>query len=126
MATKQTTKKTTTKKDVVENKPVENKEVVEEVKKVEPAKKEKTFDPTDLVNCTSVTAGELIMIGKKSGNLYRWTDCGDTQEVEYQDLKSEKLNKCLNIFMLPCLSLTMKMLSNRLILRELKMFIIIC
>ena len=113
MATKQTTKKTTTKKDIVENKSVENKEVekvvepiiedesieVEEpvveknIAKVELPKEEKIFAATDLVNCVSVTAGELIMIGKKSGNLYRWTDCGDNQEVEYQDLKSEKLNK---------------------------------
>lgn len=71
------------------------------------------FEPTDLIECVSITAGELIMIGKKSGNLYRWTNYGDTQEVEYQDLKSEKLNRSSNYIYSPLL-----MINNDEVLRS--------
>lgn len=57
-------------------------EVVEE-------KKTKTFEPDDNIKCVSVTAGELLMVGKKTGILYKWADYGDTAYVEYQDLKAE-------------------------------------
>ena len=103
-STKSTTKKNTVAKEIetndvkeIETNDVEKVEIndVEEKETVNEkiTKKAKSFEPSDLVVCTSVTAGELILIGKKTGNLYRWTDYGDTQEVEYQDLKSEKLNK---------------------------------
>lgn len=52
----------------------------------------KTYQPNDEIDCFSVTAGELIMIGRKTRNVYRWTNYGDTTPVEYQDLKAEKLN----------------------------------
>lgn len=87
MAESMTKKSTTTKSSAskVKNTVVEEKkEIVED--KV-------TFEPTDLIECVSVTSGELIFFGRKTKNIYRWTDYGDTQEVEYQDLKSEKLNK---------------------------------
>ena len=32
------------------------------------------------------------MIGRKTGNVYRWANYGDVTQVEYQDLKAEKLN----------------------------------
>ena len=48
--------------------------------------------PNDLIETTSVTSGELIMIGGKTRRLYRWKDYGDTAYVEYQDLLAEKYN----------------------------------
>lgn len=63
----------------------ENNDVVEV--KVEARK----FNPTEPIECVSVTAGRLLMIGRKTGNLYDWTNCGDTAYVEYQDLKAEML-----------------------------------
>ena len=58
----------------------------------EPVKTTKSWGINDEINCTSVTSGELIMIGAKTHNLYRWMDYGDTQAVEYQDLRAEKFN----------------------------------
>lgn len=58
----------------------------------------KTFPASEPVMCTSVTAGELIMIGKKTKNLYRWSEYGDRTEVEYQDLQSAKLTRSQYIY----------------------------
>lgn len=52
----------------------------------------KIYQPNDEINCFSITAGELIMIGRKTRNVYRWSNYGDVTPVEYQDLKAEKLN----------------------------------
>ena len=49
-------------------------------------KKGKSFSDTDLIECKSVTSGELIMVGKKSGSVYKWADYGDIEYVEYRDL----------------------------------------
>ena len=67
---------------VVEKEAVE--EVVETVKetKVEPRK----FKETDPIKCVSITAGELGMIGIKTGINYTWAGRGDETDVEYQDL----------------------------------------
>jgi len=51
----------------------------------------KKYEPTDSIECVSVTAGRLMMMGKKTKNLYDWANCGDTTYVEYQDLKAEML-----------------------------------
>lgn len=48
--------------------------------------------PNDLIETSSVAAGEMIMIGGKTRRLYRWKDYGDTAYVEYQDLLAEKYN----------------------------------
>ena len=70
------------------------KETVVEQENVTVEKKQsnKSYNPGDEINCFSITAGELIMIGRKTGNVYRWANYGDVTAVEYQDLKSEKLN----------------------------------
>ena len=49
-----------------------------------------SIKPNDMVEVTSVTAGELILIGGKTRRLYRWKDYGDTAYVEYQNLLAEK------------------------------------
>lgn len=81
------TKSAKTTKSVVEKIETEEKPVAEEVKP-----KTKTFSPDDGIECVSVTSGELIIIGKKTGNVYRWTNHGDTTTVEFQDLRVEARN----------------------------------
>lgn len=61
----------------------------EQVQKSEPVSvsmKKKKWNPSDPVNCVSITAGELGMTGIKSGINYRWAERGDVTEVEYQDV----------------------------------------
>ena len=61
----------------------------EQVQKSEPVSvsmKKKKWNPSGPVNCVSITAGELGMIGIKSGINYRWAERGDVTEVEYQDV----------------------------------------
>ena len=66
---------------VEENVVIENTETV----KTQPKAKKK-FDAHDLINCRSLTCGTLLMIGGKSGLVYRWGDIDEEYEVEYQDL----------------------------------------
>ena len=72
------------------NQNVETQEVSEKatVKKV--AKK---YAPTDLIECRSITGGELILVGDKTKLHYTWADYGDTAFVEYQDLQALQSRK---------------------------------
>lgn len=63
----------------------EETEVVKEVKKA-PRK----YASDDMIPCRSITFGELLMTGKKSGLLYSWANHGDVTEVEFQDLQALK------------------------------------
>ena len=96
MATKSLNRKTTTTK-AVSNKNVNNEgEAVEAMSAVSSSvkkKSEKKFYDTDGIMCRSCTAGQLIMVGKKTGNLYTWSNFGDLSEVEFSDLRSAKLTK---------------------------------
>ena len=77
---KKTTKTATTDvaiEDIIET---ENTETVKE--KVVTKK----FKDTEPITCVSITAGELGMIGIKSGINYTWAGRGDETDVEYQDL----------------------------------------
>lgn len=51
------------------------------------------YEATDLIEVQSVTQGELLLPGKKSGILYRWSAYGDITEVEYQDLYTLKASR---------------------------------
>lgn len=44
------------------------------------------YNAEDLIPCRSLTQGELILPGKRSGITYRWFAIGEVVEVEYQDL----------------------------------------
>lgn len=59
----------------------------------EQPKKVRQFVGDDLIPCKSMTKGELIYIGKKTGEIYKWADFGDVTEVEYQDLLGLKAKK---------------------------------
>ena len=85
MAGKTTTKKTETEKPVVTT---ENEAKIEAVKAAPAKKTVKKYSPDDLIECRSVTGGELILIGDKSKLQYTWSDFGDTAWVEYQDLQA--------------------------------------
>lgn len=92
MAGKTTTKKT---ESEVKEEPIVNKDMevaeeskVETVKAVPTQRTAKKYSPNDLVECRSVTGGELILIGDKSKLQYTWADYGDTAWVEYQDLQA--------------------------------------
>ena len=56
------------------------------------------YAPDDMITCRSVTFGELLMTGKKSGLLYSWANHGDTTEVEYQDLQALKSTRSSYLF----------------------------
>ena len=73
------------------------KEVVSE--EVAVAKKTpRKYAPDDMIACRSVTFGELLMTGKKSGLLYSWANHGDITEVEYQDLQALKSTRSSYLF----------------------------
>lgn len=69
-----------------------------ETKNTEVTKTTKTYSPTDTVWTTSVTAGELGMIGKKTKTLYTWSNYGDRTEIEYQDLVAARSSKSNYLF----------------------------
>ena len=92
MANRTTTKKTEseiTEESIVTADADVSDEPKVEVIKATPAKKTtKKYSPDDLIECRSVTGGELILIGDKSKLQYTWSDYGDTAWVEYQDLQA--------------------------------------
>lgn len=110
MATKTIKKKTVTPKpvtddietkvDVVEEKEVNTtvdaekiaEAVVNAVKK-SAATETKEYGEEDLILCKSITGGELIYIGNKSGNRYVFADKDDTCEIEVRDLNSLRASK---------------------------------
>lgn len=49
---------------------------------------EKDYEPTDTISCRSVFEGTLYMGGKITKTLYTWAGYGDTQEIEFQDLRA--------------------------------------
>ena len=53
----------------------------------------KKYAPTDLIECRSITGGELILVGDKTKLHYTWADYGDTAFVEYQDLQALQSRK---------------------------------
>ena len=70
--------------------------VSEEIEVVKKAPRK--YAPDDMITCRSVTFGELLMTGKKSGLLYSWANHDDTTEVEYQDLQALKSTRSSYLF----------------------------
>lgn len=56
------------------------------------------YEANDLIPVRSVTQGELLLPGKKSQILYRWSAYGDVTEVEYQDLYSLKSSRSQYVY----------------------------
>lgn len=59
----------------------------------EQPKQIKQYSGDELIPCKSMTRGELIYIGNKTGEVYKWSDYGDITEVEYQDLLGLRAKK---------------------------------
>jgi hypothetical protein len=90
MATSKNMKKTVAVKAETDTEAVvkETIETVEETveKEIVVTTAPRKFAVDDLIPCTSITSGELLMIGERTKMLYRWADRGDVQDIEYQDL----------------------------------------
>jgi len=89
MAGRTTTKKIESEEPIV----IQDTEIIEEskekpVKATSTRKTVKKYNPDDLIECRSVTGGELILVGDKSKLQYTWADYGDCAYVEYQDLQA--------------------------------------
>lgn len=79
----------TTKNTELDETIVDTEDVVETPKKSAPVNKTpKKYALDERIECRSVTGGELILIGPKTGLQYSWADYGDTAWVEYQDLQA--------------------------------------
>ena len=50
------------------------------------AEKKKKFNPTDMIPCVSITAGEMFYIGSKSQTLYIFANIDDVVGIEFRDL----------------------------------------
>lgn len=59
--------------------------------KKEPEKKK--FAPDDMIHCTSVTVGELLCSGPRTGISYHAFGYGDEMYIQYQDLVALKMKK---------------------------------
>ena len=79
------TSKTNKNQDVVTQDPAATKTITK--------KTPKKYAPTDMIECRSVTGGELILVGDKTKLHYSWADYGDTTYVEYQDLQALQSRK---------------------------------
>ena len=92
MPNRTTTKKTeseiTEESIVTADADVSNEPKVEAIKATPAKKTTKKYSSDDLIECRSVTGGELILIGDKSKLQYTWADYGDTAWGEYQDLQA--------------------------------------
>ncbi len=62
----------------------------ETVAKKTQAKKTREYHAEDTIPCVSLTHGQLVMSGAKSGLFYTWENFGDITYVEYQDLYAIK------------------------------------
>lgn len=90
MATK-TTKNT---EELIETAEVDvETEAVKQPKKAVEKKQPKKFAPDEVIECRSVTGGELIMVGPKTHVRYSWSDYNDTAYVEFQDLQALQSRK---------------------------------
>ena len=72
---------------------IEDTEEIAEDTVAESVKETRNFKDTDLIPCLCVFPGSVGMTGKRTGNTYLWEDMGVTEYVEYQDLRTEVLNK---------------------------------
>ena len=54
--------------------------------KVETKPKKKEFKNDDMIPCLSIMEGKLVLVGARTGDVYRWLNIGDVVEVAYNDL----------------------------------------
>lgn len=61
-------------------------------------KEPKKFGADEGIDCESITAGELGLIGHKTHINYRWAERGDVTQVEYQDLVAAVRSNASHIY----------------------------
>jgi len=83
------TKKATVKKEILEQESEQKVQESKEEVKVEP----KIFGEHDLIPCYSMFPGTVVMVGRRTGNVYMWEEMGVEEYVEYVDLISEVRNR---------------------------------
>lgn len=66
----------------------ENKQIKESLIKAEPKK----FEDGEEIPVLSIFPGTVVMVGRRSQNVYQWDGMGTIEYVEYQDLKAEAIN----------------------------------
>jgi len=54
--------------------------------KTENKSKKKVFKNDDMIPCLSIMEGKLVLVGARTGDVYRWLNIGDVVEVAYNDL----------------------------------------
>lgn len=77
----------------------EEQNIKSESPKVAPESQKKEYKPNDLIPCTSVTVGELICIGPRTGQRYNAFGYGDKIQIEYQDLMALKMKHSSYLYM---------------------------
>lgn len=65
---------------------------------VEVPKVKRSHEKDELILCRSITPGELGLVGKKTGILYKWVNIGEVIEIEYQDLVAARLTHSQILF----------------------------
>lgn len=82
----------------IDNTPEDIEGTSEKAVEVIPKTAKRTHEKDELIMCKSITPGELGMVGKKTGILYKWSNIGDEIEVEYQDLMAARLTHSQILF----------------------------
>lgn len=65
---------------------------------IEEAPPKKTYEPTTPVRCRSLYPGYMNFGGPKTKTTYRWSNSGDVEYVEYQDLRAAMLARSPHIY----------------------------
>lgn len=93
------TRKKNTAETKVETAVVKEEQKVQETPKAAPKSAKKEYKSADLIPCTSVTVGELICIGPRTGQRYNAFGYGDKIQIEYQDLLAFKMKRSSYLYM---------------------------
>lgn len=93
------TKKRNVAETKVETAVVKEEQKIQESPKTVPESAKREYKPADLIPCTSVTVGELICIGPRTGQRYNAFGYGDKLYVEYQDLLALKMKHSSYLYM---------------------------
>ena len=74
----------------IKTKETESKTKVSESEtKAETKPKKKVFQNDDMIPCLSIMEGKLVLVGARTGDVYRWLNIGDVVEVAYNDLVAD-------------------------------------
>lgn len=101
--TVKTTSTRTRKKTVADIEPeVTSTEIEKEVEDVKPVNQPKqtaqNYKDTDLILCKSLWSGILLFDGRQSGTVYKFNGVGDTQWIEYRDLRAAMLGRVQSLY----------------------------